>query len=217
MAALLLVMVARAQETGTGLSAPVAQPMEPQVELMDQPTDSLRLPTLNRYGQMPTIGMYPLYWGGVYDRNLHEGLNVNLGASVFASFGRHSYRGAGFQQNVSLMYATPLSNKLSLAVGGYMNNLNWHHNNWRDAGLSAVLGYRFDEHWEAYLYGQKSLTSNRRFMPLPLYDMSNLGDRIGAAVKYNFSPSFSIQVSVERGESPWSYGERDRFDWQPHP
>ena len=27
--------------------------------------------------------------------------------------------------------------------------------------------------------------------------MQALGDRVGAAVKYNFSPSFSVQVSVE--------------------
>jgi hypothetical protein len=39
-------------------------------------------------------------------------------------------------------------------------------------------------------------------MPYPLYDMSNLGDRIGAAVRYNFSPSFSIQVNVESREYP---------------
>lgn len=30
--------------------------------------------------------------------------------------------------------------------------------------------------------------------------MDDLGDRIGAAVKYNFSPSFSVQVSVSMGQ-----------------
>lgn len=65
----------------------------------------------------------------------------------------------------------------------------------RDGGINAVLGYKFDERWEAYLYGQKSVMNSR--MPLPLYDMNGLGDRIGAAVKYNFSPKFSVTVSVE--------------------
>ena len=39
-------------------------------------------------------------------------------------------------------------------------------------------------------------------MPYPLYDMQALGDRVGAAVKYNFNPSFSVQVSVEKVWGP---------------
>lgn len=176
------------------------------------PVDSLHLPVLNRYGQLPYIGLYPMSWGGMYDWQLHEGLNVNLGASVFTSLGRNTYHGAGFQQNVSLMYAVPVNDRLSLAIGGYLNNLTWHHDNFRDAGLSAVLGYRFDNHWEGYLYAQKSLSPNRRLMSFryndpiygrmafgtPFYDFAGMGDRIGAAVRYNFSPSFSVQVAVEQ-------------------
>ena len=147
--------------------------------------DSLRLPLLNRFGQTRPVGFYPLWWGGWYDWQLHPGLNVNLGASVFAQLGKNAwYHGAGFQQNISMMYATPLSDKLSLAVGGYLNNVSWAHDSWRDAGFNAVLNYRFDDHWEAFVYGQKSLTSNR-FLPLPLYDMGSL----------------SIPASTSR--SPW--------------
>ena len=128
---------------------------------------------------------------------------MNVGASVFAQFGKHARHGAGFSQNISAMYAMPLTDKLSLAVGGYLNNVYWAHDSYRDAGVSAVLGYQFDEHWEAYLYAQKSLVDNNkfhRFTPYPLYDMGELRDRIGAAVKYNFSPNFSVQLSVERDE-----------------
>lgn len=158
--------------------------------------DTLHLPRLNNMGQIPqTIGLYPMGWGGLYNWDLHEGLNVNLGASVFGAFGKHVPKGAGFSQDIAAMYAVPLSGKLSLAVGGYFSNTYWDNRSFRDGGLNAVLGYRFDEHWEAYLYGQKSIVNKR--MPLLLYDMNDLGDRIGAAVKYNFSPKFSIQVSVE--------------------
>ena len=180
-----------------GLSHPVGVPVSV--------ADTLRLPLLNRFGQLPTIGIYPLGWGGWYDWQLHPGLNVNLGASVFAQFGKNAWhKGAGFQQNISLMYALPVTDKLSLAVGGYFNNISWAHDSWRDAGVNAVLGYRFDEHWEAYLYAQKSFVN--KAMPLPLYDISTIGDRIGAAVRYNFSPSFSIQVSVESRKGPdWAH------------
>ena len=156
--------------------------------------DSLHLPVLNRYGQT-YINMYPYDWVGFYDWQLHKGLNVSLGASVFATFGDSPWKGAGFAQSISAMYAVPITSKLSLAVGGYMNNLYWSHDAYRDAGFNAVLGYKFDEHWEGYIYGQKSMVNKR--MPMPLYDMGRIGDRIGAAVKYNFNPQFSIQVSVE--------------------
>lgn len=179
--------------------------LEPTVEHIGlAPQDSLHLPALTSHGHVRPFALAP-YWYGNWDNwQLHRGLNVNLGASVFAQFGKHAYHGAGFGQSISAMYAMPLDQNLSLAVGGYFNNMSWAHNSFRDAGLTAVLGYRFNEHWEAYIYGQKSLANNQP-MPLPLYYMhshgglqSGLGDRIGAAVRYNFNPSFSIEVSVEK-------------------
>ena len=182
-------------------SQPTQSPLLKPQGAMPMAQDSLYLPLLNRFGQTRSIGIYPLWWGGWYDWQLHKGLNVNLGASVFAQFGKNAWhKGAGFQQNISLMYAQPITDHLSLAVGGYFNNISWAHDSWRDAGVNAVLGYRFDDHLEAYLYAQKSLVN--KAMPLPLYDMSAIGDRIGAAVRYNFSPSFSIQVSVESRKGP---------------
>ena len=166
--------------------------------------DTLHLPTLDNLGQVWSTRM-PFFRPGWGAWNLHEGLNVSIGAYVFAGFGKHS-SGSGFGQSLSAMYATPLTSKLSLAVGGYYNNMYWSHNAFRSAGVSAVLGYRFDNHWEAFLYGQKSLTENH-FTPRPLYDMGDLGNRIGAAVRYNINPSFSVEVSVEHGSKP----HRDSF------
>lgn len=162
-------------------------------------TDSLNLPAIGMRGEVLPMTLRPLYWGNWYNWSLHKGMNVSLGASVFAEFGKNARGGAGFTQNVSVMYAVPVTKKLSVAVGGYFNNIMWQHDTWREAGVSAIMGYKFNDHWEAYLYGQKSLAGNRRFMPCTVYDISNIGDRIGAAVKYNVNPNFSFQVSVERG------------------
>ncbi len=164
--------------------------------------DSLHLPLLDASGRVMNFGYMP-YYGlqGWSASGLHRGLNLSLGASVFAQFGKHARGGAGFAQHIAALYAVPLTSRLSLAVGGYLNHVNWDHNSVHDAGLTAVLGYQFDEHWEAYLYAQKSLVSSEH-MPYYLYDMGAVGDRIGAAVKYNFNPSFSIQVSVEHNERP---------------
>ena len=157
--------------------------------------EALHLPEVNSHGHVMGLGRWPYYWGGWHAWDLHQGLNVSLGASVFGFFGKHAPSGTGFGQNISMMYAMPLSDRLSLAIGGYFSNLTWARSSYQNAGISAVLGYRFDEHWEAYLYAQKSLV--RGNYPLPLYDISDIGDRIGAAVRYNFSPSFWMQVSVE--------------------
>lgn len=162
-------------------------------------TDSLNLPAIGMRGEVLPMTLRPLYWGNWYNWSLHKGMNVSLGASVFAEFGKNARGGAGFTQKVSAMYAVPVTKKLSVAVGGYFNNIMWQHDTWREAGVSAIMGYKFNDHWEAYLYGQKSLAGNRRFMPCTVYDISNIGDRIGAAVKYNVNPNFSFQVSVERG------------------
>lgn len=201
---------------------------EPSYDLQPTHDDSLHLPMLSATTASP-VSRYPFGWGcGFNSWALHRGLNVQLGASVFAAFGKGAYSGAGFQENIALMYAMPVTDKLSVAIGGYFNNINYAGNNWRDAGLSAVLGYRFNEHWEAYLYGQKSITNNianrlqyglydgycggygmGRFSrntfgisPYSMYDLGNFGDRIGATLRYNFNPSFSVEVSVEQRWMP---------------
>lgn len=172
----------------------------------DAETDMLHLPEMNSYGQVRPLNMFPVYCGGWHTWDLHSGLNMSIGASVFAQFGDGSYSGTGFTQNVSAMYAVPLSPKLSLAIGGYFSNVYWARDNYHTAGLTAVLGYQFDEHWETFIYGQKSLASSR-VMPYSLYDINQAGDRIGAAVRYNFNPNFSIHLSVECNSLP----RRDMF------
>lgn len=153
--------------------------------------DTLNLPTLNMKGQVPLM-TYPYDgWWGFNNWTLHKGLNVNLGASVFAAFGKGAPKGAGFAQDLSMMYALPLTKRLTLAIGGWVSNAYWAHDRFTDAGVSAVLGYKFDEHWEAYVYGRKSLVNKP--IPYRFCTMDDLGDRIGAAVKYNFSPSSAFR------------------------
>ena len=163
--------------------------------------DTLHLPRVTTHGHVMPIGHYPYLWDGMWSWDLHEGLNATLGMSVMAQFGKHARSGAGFGQNVALMYAVPLNKHLSLAVGGYLNRMSWSHDSFYDAGITAMIGYRFNEHWEAYVYGQKSISSSP-FIPYPLYGMQTVGDRLGAAVRYNINPSTSIEVSVETDRMP---------------
>ncbi|MBR4366964.1 MAG: hypothetical protein IKP43_09310 [Bacteroidaceae bacterium] len=162
--------------------------------------DSLHMPTLDMLGHRPYIGYYPMMGWGLSSWDLHQGLNVSLGTSVFSQFGHHVYHKAGFTQNVAAMYAVPLSSKLSVAFGGYYDHINWGHLSSHGAGINAVIGYMFNPHWEAYLYAQKSLAHSK--MPMPLYFIGDMGDRIGAALKYNFNPSISVELNVEYRDYP---------------
>ena len=159
--------------------------------------DSLHLPELDDRGRVMNYNYYPYYFGGMWSNwRLHEGLNLSLGASIFSQFGKHAYGGVGFSQNLSVQYATALTSRLSIAVGGYLDNMYWANTTFRDAGLTAVLGYKFNEQWEGYVYGQKSIVTNA---PIPYYlqDLNEMGDRIGAALRYNITPNISVQMSVE--------------------
>jgi hypothetical protein len=158
--------------------------------------DSLvTLPTLNLFTGVPRFNPCSFY-GGFNDWNLHTGLNASLGMSVKVGLGKNSYQGAGFSQNLAVMYATSLTDRISLAVGGYFSNLNWNSVGYSDAGLSAVLGYHIDKYWDAYIYAQKSLANPKMTKFLRYMDPS-YGDRFGAMISYKVSPSATISVSVE--------------------
>lgn len=173
------------------------------------PVDTLHMPTLNYNGTvMSNNHWYHPFGYGYYGWDLHEGLNMNLGLSAFTSFG--GYRFSGTAERISAMYAKPLNNKLSLAVGGYFNNINSNFGSIREAGVTAILDYRFNDHWEAYIYGQKSLVSNDysrfrfgAYTPYYMYaPMENIGDRIGAGVRYHFNESTYIELQVDWSNYP---------------
>lgn len=144
-----------------------------------------------------------------YGYGLHKGLNVSVGASAFATFGKGAPHKGGFSQNINATYLAPLTKdgKLWIAGGGYFNNTFYGGDSYRDVGLYAIMGYKFNEHWEAYVYGQLSVSNN--YYPLyyyPLYagtmpmgyGMGTPGANvIGAGAKYNVNKSFSIGINIE--------------------
>ena len=162
------------------------------------------------------VSMMPF---STYGYGLHRGLNVSLDLSAFATFGKNLPHKGGFSQNINATYLAPLTKdgKLWIAGGGYFNNTFWGSDSYRDVGLYAILGYRFNEHWEAYVYGQLSGSNNYsrygnlyRSYPyygwgwpvtgvMPLgYGMGAAGANVlGAGVKYNVNKNFSIGLNVE--------------------
>ena len=203
-----------AYATNKSATSNMATGMEYDRNAVTISADSLCLPKINSFGCVEPRIFHPYSWRYTMPWDLHEGLNMNLGMSVFAQLGKHSYSGMGFTQDLSAMYVKPITNRLTIAAGGFLSNINWAHDSYRNAGLSAIVGYRFDDRWEAFVYGQKSIVSNHR-IPYPLMDMQDLGDRIGASVRYNVNPSVSIELSVERRNTPspmpyWGYEHDNR-------
>ena len=155
------------------------------------------------------MSVMPQRWSMPYYYGLHQGLNVSLSASVMAGFGKHAPKGAGFAQSLQATYLTPINNKLSLMVGGYISNLNWGDLNARYAGIYGELSYQFNEHWEAHVYGQKNIAGNTGFIPglysggywgsglPPYWGGAGAVDRIGAGVRYMPNQSLSFEVNVE--------------------
>ena len=187
---LFLPLAANAQETRDLViddSIKIDHPTSVTQELMPS------LPKLTEYGQVPSIHFPYL---GFYHWPT-EGVNASLGLSVFSTFGSgHTWSGAGFSENASMMYAMPLGKKFSAAIGGYIKNTSWAHDSFRSAGLSAILNYQANDRLNVYAYGQKSLLNNRH-IPLPLYYMDDVADRIGIGAEYKVTPAFSIGLSVD--------------------
>ena len=183
---------------------------------------------------------YPLYAlsHGFAPWELHKGLNVNLGASVSAGFGSGAVGGAAFTQDVNLMYVTQLSPKASLAVGGYLSNTLWNSSNYTVAGLTAMLNYRFNEHWSAYAFVQKAFTSGNISPWRAVYPFGHYGgyygmgawgrpvgywaldsrmmDRFGAGVRYDFNNHSFIQIQVEVDRVPTGrtgFYNHNRYDY----
>ncbi|MBM6992970.1 MAG: hypothetical protein I3J02_06890 [Prevotella sp.] len=156
---------------------------------------------------------------------LHQGLNVSLGMSVFAQFGKNARKGAGFTQSITATYLQPLGKKAWLAVGGYVDHTNWSGDNYTTGGLYGELGYQFNEHWAAYVYGKKSIVNNGvqaygypyaggyYGMGSP-YLYNNLGDKLGAALRWTPNHNFSMEISVEKNWYPKSsFGYSDNYKY----
>lgn len=144
-------------------------------------------------------------------------LHGSVGISVMAGLGRGTPKGAGFAQDINLDYNMPLGSRGWLTVGGYMNHLNWSGMNTTSAGLYGELGYQFDDHWSAYIYGQKSLANSgcSNWYGYPYYADYYGGyngwgypsgywnaDRLGAAVRWTPNKNVMLQISVEKGWMP---------------
>ncbi len=157
---------------------------------------------------------YPAPYSTYYTYGtLHEGLNASLDLSVFAEFGKNARSGAGFGQRLSATWLQPLGKRGWLAAGGYINHINCDGASITTGGIQGQLGYQSNDHWSGYVYGQKSIVNNgitgvspyywgRGMYGVSPYIYNELGDKLGAALRWSPSRSFYLEVSVEKNWYP---------------
>jgi len=197
---------------------------EKSTDYYDNPISNLTYEGLENDGG---YGWNGYGWNG-FGWGLHKGLNLSVDLSVFATFGKHAPHWGGLTQNINATYLTPVTkdNKLWMALGAYVNNVNYGSDSYHDGGVYGILGYKFDEHWEAYVYGQVSVANNYNsiynryagYSPYGGYGRWGYGmypglwgmgvmpggygmgaagaNVLGAGVKYT-SKNFSIGINVE--------------------
>ncbi len=174
-------------------------------------------PATPKEEESDSIRWYPTPYSTYYNNGpLHEGLNMSLDMSAFATFGKHA-KGGGFGQRLTATWLQSLGKRGWVAAGGYINHLNWRGDSYTSGGLTAEVGYQFDDHWSAYVYGQKSLVNQggtyagyapygRGFYGWGYAPFmgNDLGDKLGAAVRWTPNPTFSVELSVEKNWYPKS-------------
>lgn len=167
----------------------------------------LILTTLTARGQNDSASVPKPIMPYTYGWDWHAGLNMSLSLSVSAPIGHSRLHGAGFSQRLNATYVKPLTDKLWVAGGLTVGNTLWSGSSYAAGALYAMMGYQFNEHWEAYAWVQKEVAGSRQhYLWGPYYGLWDMpystapfgyGDRIGGAVKYNVNPSVSFQISVE--------------------
>ena len=166
----------------------------------------------------------------IYGTGMHQGLNLSVDLSAFATLGKGAPHRGGFGQTINAAYLAPLTRdgKLWGAGGIYLNNVTWGGDAYRGIGLYGMLGYSPNDKWDLYLYGQLSVAANhgsaygryatpywgyRAYNTLPLSMYNGYGytppgaNVVGIGARYHFSPSFWVQLNVqtEWGDRPYPY------------
>lgn len=164
-----------------------------------QADSTFSLPPLTSRGTIAHFPqMYHLY-SSFDEWALHPGLNGSLSAAAIFGLGKHSQ--SGFANSAAFMYADNLAPKLSFAMGGYSSFLDYGSHQMKDAGLTAMLNYQWNPHWDTAFFVQKSLMQPR--VSPEMWWMQDIGDKIGASVRYSPAPGFSLQFSVWNQRQPY--------------
>ena len=136
----------------------------------------------------------PLSFGGTF-WDIHEGLNAQVDAGVTVGWGKHNpFRGGSFFTDVSLLYAKPLTDCWTVAVGGTLSRFRFFDNYVTTASVQALANYQFNEHLSGTVYGMyhHPLNSDKGFRPSPLFYQHCA--TVGAELNYRFNNNVTLGI-----------------------
>lgn len=176
------------------------------------------------YG-LPTL--CPVYHAGGYGPHymdmwdVHEGLNASVNMGVSVGFGKHNpWRGAHFFTDIAALYAHPINDRLTLAVGGnYCTFTGWGRGH-SSVGLFGLANYRINERLDVTGFVEHDFGQLTRVHPFtspmpPFFNGpsttvgADLGIKVGEKTKINLGVSFTREQSGP-------YGIPDVMHSQPH-
>lgn len=171
-------------------------------------TSTIRSIQLPRYATRPYMFTLwsptsPFGWGTPWD--IHEGFNAQIGLGVMVGFGKNNpFRGASLYQDLSLLYAKPIDNHWTLALGGTLSHFMLYGKSTFAGNIFALANYKIDDHWSASIYASYNhMPQGTAFLygihtPETMYFNENFA-RIGGEVTYRFNNNISVSVGLSTG------------------
>ena len=180
--------------------------LQSEVSLKSDTLFTLRQEPMGR----PTLLSYVSPWRfvGYGTWNVHEGLNANLDLGVVAAASKNSPMRAGsFYTDLSLLYAKPLSERWTAALGTTLSRFSLWHQQQNIVSFEGLVNYMFNEHFSASVFATYNL-GDYQAMPLrygwmgmgPMNDYLPAKSTVGLQFNYKVNPSLSFHVSVWRGD-----------------
>lgn len=154
---------------------------------------------------------------GLYDWDLHRGMNLQVETGVRVGWGRHNpWRGASFFTNLGGMYALPLSKdgRWTAAMGGYFSSFRFLGQRDNTFGLMGAMDYSINQRLSifgflAHDFGVVGASAMTR-PPVPLLETPATTIGAGINCKLTEKTAFSVSLSFTRE----SHGQPE--PWRPH-
>lgn len=182
----------------------ILAPVLSDQKLLGEQCDSIR-PTLLSVERQPwyrptLFSMWqpwrPFGGGGLW--NLHEGFNAQIEAGVMVGFGKNNpFHGASFFTDISLMYALPVNDRWSLAIGGDVSRFRIWNSDVVNTRIEALANYKINDRLDATLYGIHTLAplTSDSHLYAPFLDRCS---SIGAGLTWKANESISLGISFEQ-------------------
>lgn len=152
-------------------------------------------------------------WHSMWD--IHPGFNASFETGVSVAFGRHNpYKGAAFFSGVTALYAHPINERLTLALGMTADMLYGWGTHTNNIGILALVNYRINErldltgfvnHNFGAVGGNEFRLNGRQFAYPVAPGMIGPSTTIGAdlGIKVNDNTKINVGVSFTRENTPF--------------